>query len=41
MAADDGSGALKPGYSNDGVHPTVEGYEVMEALIVPVINSVL
>ena len=41
MAAEDGSGALKPGYSNDGVHPTVEGYEVMEALIVPVINSVL
>lgn len=33
--------ALNPAYSKDGVHPTVEGYEVMEALIKPVIDKAL
>lgn len=33
--------ALNPAYSKDGVHPTAEGYEVMEALIKPVIDKVL
>lgn len=33
--------ALNPAYSQDGVHPTAEGYEVMEALIKPVIDKAL
>ena len=33
--------ALNPAYSKDGVHPTAEGYEVMEALIKPVIDKAL
>lgn len=33
--------ALNPAYSKDGVHPTAEGYEVMEALIKPVIDKTL
>ena len=33
--------ALNPAYSNDGVHPTEEGYKVMEALIKPAIERVL
>ena len=33
--------ALNPAYSNDGVHPTAAGYEVMEALIKPAIDKVL
>ena len=33
--------ALNPVYSKDGVHPTAEGYEVMEALIKPVIDKAL
>lgn len=34
-------GALNPSYSNDGVHPTPYGYDVMEAVIVPVIKAEL
>lgn len=34
-------GALNPAYTNDGVHPTPAGYEVMEAIIVPAINAEL
>ncbi len=34
-------GALNPSYSNDGVHPTPYGYDVMEAVIVPAIKSEL
>lgn len=33
--------SLNPAYTNDGVHPTKEGYAVMEALIKPVIEKVL
>lgn len=33
--------ALNPAYSNDGVHPTPAGYEVMEATALPVIRSVV
>ena len=33
--------ALNPAYSNDGVHPTEEGYKVMEALIKPAIEKAL
>lgn len=33
--------SLNPDYSKDGVHPTLEGYLVMEALIQPVIDKAL
>ena len=33
--------ALNPAYTKDGVHPTADGYDVMEALVQPVINKVL
>ena len=33
--------ALNPTYSKDGVHPTLEGYLVMEALIKPAIDKAL
>lgn len=33
--------ALLPQYTNDGVHPTLEGYYVMEDIIKPIINHVL
>lgn len=33
--------ALNPAYSNDGVHPTLEGYLVMEALIKAAIEKAL
>lgn len=32
-------GALNPGYSNDGVHPTEPGYEVMEGVLLPQLKS--
>ncbi len=32
---------LKAEYSNDGVHPTVDGYKVMEPLVVAAINKAL
>ena len=32
---------LNPAYSKDGVHPTLEGYLVMEALIKPAIDKAL
>ena len=32
--------ALNPAYSNDGVHPTSSGYDVMESLILPVIQNI-
>lgn len=34
-------GALDPAYTKDGVHPTLEGYLVMESLIKPAIEKVL
>lgn len=39
MAAEDGS--MNPEYSKDGCHPVIEGYKVMEKLIVPAINRAL
>lgn len=33
--------ALNPSYSNDGVHPTAEGYVVMESVIKPIIEKTL
>ncbi len=35
------SGALNPLYTKDGVHPTAEGYTVMEGLIEKAINKAL
>ncbi len=32
-------GAINAAYSPDGVHPNADGYAVMEALVLPVINS--
>lgn len=42
MLASDGK-AMNPDYTwpNDGVHPTVKGYDVMEALIKPAIEKAL
>lgn len=37
----DENGAMKAGYANDGVHPTAEGYVVMEALAKGAIDKVL
>ncbi len=37
MVTDDG--ALNPAYTQDGVHPTAAGYEVMEAIIAPVLKK--
>lgn len=33
--------SLKPEYTQDGVHPTLSGYKVMESLIKPVIDKTL
>jgi lysophospholipase L1-like esterase len=33
--------SLNPAYSNDGVHPTLEGYLVMEKIIKPAIDKTL
>lgn len=32
---------LSPKYSNDGVHPTDAGYEVMEAIILPAVRKIV
>lgn len=32
-------GALNPSYSKDGVHPNLEGYKVMEKIVLAAINS--
>ncbi|MEO6359866.1 MAG: GDSL-type esterase/lipase family protein [Sphingomicrobium sp.] len=37
----DAAGAMKPGLANDGVHPTVAGYEAMERVLTPVLKRVL
>ncbi len=34
-------GALNPAYTKDAVHPTPEGYDVMEAIILPAIDKAL
>lgn len=33
--------ALNPAYTNDGVHPTADGYTVMEAIVGPAIKNAL
>lgn len=33
--------ALNPSYTNDGVHPTAAGYDVMESIALPLIRSVV
>lgn len=33
--------SLNPAYSNDGVHPTIDGYLVMEEVVVPVIEATI
>jgi lysophospholipase L1-like esterase len=38
---DDGAGGMKPGLAYDGVHPTREGYAVMEPVTLAAIGSVL
>ena len=40
-AMQDGKGGLQVGYGSDGVHPNAAGYAVMEALVKPVIETVL
>ena len=40
LIAEDGV-SLKPEYTYDGLHPNVEGYKIMEALIVPQIDQTL
>ena len=37
----DANGGMLTGLANDGVHPTVAGYEAMERVIEPVLNRVL
>ena len=38
---DDGTGAMKPGLSYDGVHPTEAGYDAMASVINPVLAELL
>jgi lysophospholipase L1-like esterase len=40
-AMTDGRGGLKPGYSEDGVHPNAAGYEVMTGLVRTTLATVL
>ncbi len=40
MLAEDGK-ALNPAYTNDGIHPTVAGYEVMESIILPAVRKIV
>jgi lysophospholipase L1-like esterase len=35
---DDGTGAMKPGFAVDGVHPTEAGYDAMATVIEPVLR---
>jgi lysophospholipase L1-like esterase len=41
LPLDDGAGAMKPGLSYDGVHPTRAGYLAMEAVASAAINETL
>jgi lysophospholipase L1-like esterase len=38
---DDGSGAMQPGLSSDGVHPTQAGYDAMATVLEPAVRRVL
>lgn len=38
---DDGTGAMKPGFASDGVHPTEAGYDAMASMIDPILAEVL
>lgn len=33
------TGAINPEYSNDGCHPTIEGYKVMEQILISTLNK--
>lgn len=35
----DARGAMRPGYANDGVHPTAQGYAAMERVLAPLLSS--
>jgi len=35
---DDGSGAMKPGFAIDGVHPNEAGYDAMATVIEPILH---
>lgn len=37
----DGTGAIKPGLSSDGVHPTEAGYDAMARVIEPILHRLL
>lgn len=41
LAPGDPALALNPAFTDDGVHPTAEGYAVMEAVIQPVLQALL
>lgn len=41
IVPDDPNRPMNPNYSEDGVHPNAAGYEIMEAMIVPVIDKIL
>jgi lysophospholipase L1-like esterase len=38
---DDGTGGMKPGFADDGVHPTQAGYDAMATVIDPILSKVL
>ena len=38
---DDGTGAMKPGFADDGVHPTEAGYDAMATVIDPILARLL
>lgn len=38
---DDGTGAMRPGLADDGVHPTKAGYDAMATVINPVVAKLL
>jgi hypothetical protein len=38
---DDGAGGMRPGLAYDGVHPTREGYAIMEPVTLAAIASAL
>ena len=38
---DDGTGAMKPGFADDGVHPTEAGYDAMATIINPILARLL
>jgi len=41
MVTDDGRRALRPELSDDGVHPTPGGYDLMESIVLPVVEQTI